>query len=110
MTTKPSTVRLDNPTEHSFSVSWDPFPNAKGYKLIVREFPKEWSTAEVIVVEGNATRMEVVEGRFPTSTYQVRLVAVLQDGSDSPPSDEATIDTAVANCTPEKKSSKCTIS
>ena len=82
---------------------------AKSYKVYVREFPKEWSTAEVLDVPGNKAETTLVENRFPTSTYQVRVVAVFEDGSLSPPSEEATVDTAVSNCVPEKKN-KCVIS
>ena len=34
---KPGKVRLDNPTENTFTCEWDPVPGATGYKLIVRE-------------------------------------------------------------------------
>lgn len=37
----------------------------------MREFPKEWSEAEVITINDNSTSLKVVEDRFPTSTYQV---------------------------------------
>ena len=116
---KPGKVRLDNPTENTFTCEWDLVPGAKAYKLQVRcptrpltlpdqvrEYPKDWSTAEVILVNDGTTKLTVVEGRFPTSTYQVRLVVVDASGTDSEPGDETTIDTAVGNCAPDAGSKK----
>ena len=109
MSKAPKRPVLDNPTETTFTAEWEPVEGAKGYKVFVREYPKEWSTAEVIEVKGNKAETTLVENRFPTSTYQVRVVAIFEDGTESPPSEEATVDTAVANCAPEKKN-KCAIS
>jgi chitodextrinase len=99
---------LDNPTETTFTAEWEPVEGAKAYKVYVREYPKPWESAEVLDVSGNKAETTLVEGRFPTSTYQVRIVAVFEDGSLSQPSEEATVDTAVSNCVPEKKN-KCVI-
>jgi len=126
--TKPGKVRLDNPTENTFTCEWDPVPGATAYKLIVREvgrlllgaairradslvqYPKEWSTAEVIVINDGSSKLSVVEGRFPTSTYQVRLVVVDANGVDSEPGEETTIDTAVGNCAPDpSERKKCAV-
>ena len=107
---KPGKPVLDNPTESTFSAQWEAVEGAKSYKVYVREYPKPWETAEVIdVPHGNKAETTLIEDRFPTSTYQVRIVAVFEDGTMSPPSEEATVDTAVSNCAPEKKN-KCVVS
>ena len=108
---RPGKVRLDNPTENTFTAEWDPVPGASAYKLIVREYPKDWATAEVILINDGSCKLSVVEGRFPTSTYQVRLVVVDATGKDSEPSEETTIDTAVGNCAPDTGANrkKCSI-
>jgi hypothetical protein len=106
---RPGRPRLDNPTENSFTAEWDPVPGAVSYKLFVREYPKEWEKAEVISIT-EAKLNTTIEDRFPTSTYQLRVVAVMADGTETAPSEEATVDTAVGNCAPkadEKK--KCVI-
>ena len=105
---------MDDPTETSFSVAWDPVAGAVSYKIYVREFPKEWDTAEVVAVTDAkqvADARVVVEERFPTSTYQIRVAAVFADGKESEPSEEATIDTAVGNCVPksEQEKKKCVV-
>jgi len=52
----------------------------------------------------------VVEGRFPTSTYQVRLVVIDANGVDSEAGEETTIDTAVGNCAPDAgPKKKCSV-
>lgn len=84
------------------------------YRLYVREFPKEWETAEMVEVkEARAVtdHAAVIEDRLPTSTYQLRVVAVFADGTTSEPSEEATIDTAVGNCAPkaDAPSKKCCV-
>ena len=76
----------------------------------MREYPKDWSTAEIIVINDGSTKLSVVEGRFPTSTYQVRLIIVDASGVDSEPGEETTIDTAVGNCAPDTGAKKkCTL-
>ena len=106
----PSKPILDNPTESNFTAEWEEVPGAVSYKVVVREFPKPWEQAEIISVpHGNKAEKTIVEGRYPTSTYQVRIIAVFEDGSESPPSQEAMVDIAVSNCVPEKKN-KCSIS
>lgn len=108
----PPRPKLDNPTESTFSAEWEEIVGAKSYRVFVREFPKPWEQAEMLEVpHGNRAEHTVIEGRFPTSTYQVRYQAVFQDGSLGPFSEEATVDTAVSDCVPgsgEKK--KCVIS
>lgn len=90
-------------------LQWTAVEGAVSYKVYVREFPKPWEEAEVIDVQhGNKAETTLIEDRVPTSTYQVRVVAVFADGSLSQPSEEATVDTAVGNCVPEKKN-KCVV-
>jgi hypothetical protein len=60
----------------------------------------------VILVDDGSSKLSVVEGRFPTSTYQVRLVVIGANGEESEPSEETTIDTAVANCAPDSGAKK----
>lgn len=106
MSSIPPRPRLDNPTESTFTADWDPVEGAKSYKVYVREFPKPWEQAECMdVSSGNKAEHTVIEGRFPTSTYQVRYQAVFADGTLGPFSEEATVDTAVSDCVPggEKK-------
>ena len=100
---------LDNPTETTFTAEWEPVEGAVSYKVFVREYPKEWSTAMMMQVTGNKAETTLIENLVPTSTYQVRVAAIFADGSESAPSEEATVDTAVSNCVPEKKN-KCVIS
>jgi hypothetical protein len=45
----------------------------------------------------------LIEGRFPTSTYQVRIAAIFSDGSVSECGPEATVDTSVSDCVPGEK-------
>ena len=109
--TAPGKPRCDNPTETSIDVQWDPVEGATGYKIVVREFPKDWSEARIVEVPaGQVSSTLTVDELAPTSTYQVRIVAVTAAG-DSEPSPEFTIDTAVGNCVPDKeKKNKCVVS
>ena len=70
---------------------------------------EEWTKENVkeFTFEGSVTK-GVVEDLYPTSTFQFKLVAVLEDGSDSEPSEIMDCDTKVANCGPKK--STCVIS
>ena len=113
--TAPERPSCENPTEISIDVVWKKVPDATAYKVVYREFPKPWETAKVLsfslgeLTETDSGYSTTVEELAPTSTYQVRLVAVFADGKESEPSEETTVDTQVGNCLPEKKEKKCVI-
>jgi hypothetical protein len=77
----------------------------------VREFPKPWEQARRIDLPGSASE-HTVEGLFPTSTFEFRLVAVGADGARSAPGPATSADTLAAGCTPKgegKKKEKCAV-
>ena len=104
----PKRPQVNEPTETSARVTWEPIDGATGYVDLSKEVPEEWSEAlrTTVGVDQNCT--VVVEGLSPTSTFQFKLIAVNGDG-ESDPSDETVIDTLVANCGPNDSKSKCTL-
>ncbi|GBG34702.1 Fibronectin type-III domain-containing protein 3A [Hondaea fermentalgiana] len=94
-----------NPTEFSVDIKWQKVDGATSYKLYRRKIPDTWETAKVTTIGGSETKV-TLEDLEPTSTYQFRIAAVTSEGEGAQ-SEDLTIDTAVANCTPKKK---CVIS
>ena len=72
----------------------------------IKEITEEWDAARELTTAKGASQA-VADGLNPTSTYQFKLIAVNGQGA-SEESEEATFDTQVASCTPDKKS-KCAI-
>ena len=70
---------------------------------------EEWSKDNIseFKFEGSATK-GIVTDLYPTSTFQFKLIAIMEDGSESPESEIMDCDTKVANCGPKK--STCVIS
>mmetsp|Transcript_17320 Transcript_17320/g.34024 ORF Transcript_17320/g.34024 Transcript_17320/m.34024 type:complete len:120 (+) Transcript_17320:97-456(+) len=97
---------VTNPTEFSVDVKWKQVSGATSYKLYRRKIPDDWSATNVTTIPGTEVKF-TLEDLEPTSTYQFRIAAVTSAG-EGPQSEEITIDTAVANCTPKPK--KCVIS
>jgi hypothetical protein len=86
-----------------------PFPPS--HPPQVREFPKPWEQARRIDLPGSASE-HTVEGLFPTSTFEFRIVAVGADGARSAPGPATSADTLAAGCTPKgegKKKEKCAV-
>ena len=76
------------------------------FRLRFKEIMDEWDNARELATEKGASQA-TADGLNPTSTYQFKLIAVNEQGA-SEESDEATFDTQVASCTPDRKS-KCVI-
>ena len=95
-------------SEGSVQLTWEAAPNATGYKITVTDFGSDEFAAEHLF-DGDTTSGEI-DGLYPTSTFQFRLVVVTAEG-ESPPSNACDVDTAVANCGPEGegKSGGCAI-
>ena len=70
---------------------------------------EEWTKDNVseFKFEGSVTK-GVVEDLYPTSTFQFKLIAIMEDGTESAESEIMDCDTKVANCGPKK--STCVIS
>ncbi len=71
---------------------------------------EEWTEENIKVhtFDGTATK-GVIEDLYPTSTFQFKLIAILEDGSESKESEIMDCDTKVANCGPDKKSGGCLV-
>jgi len=104
---KPSKPLPRNPQGMSIDLEWSPVPGATGYVVQVRKFPQKFEEHgdERLVPGGEATTTTVL-ALEPTSTYCFRIVA-LRDEERSAPSDEATMDTQAADCTPKER--KCAV-
>jgi hypothetical protein len=97
----PPKLYTNNPTETSIHVWWQgPLPQGVlRQELVVREFPKPWDEARLLDV--GASSEHTVTGLFPTSTFQFRMLYVLEDGTRTPPGPTTDCDTLAAGCAPK---------
>ena len=105
---------LDETSETSVTVAWAAPPAGAGVaavRLYVREFPRPWAEARAVdvpVAAGDALPPQaqaglVVGGLFPTSTCELRLAYVFEDGSEGDCGPAVSADTLAAGCTPKAK-------
>jgi len=105
---------LDETSETSVTVAWAAPPAGAGVaavRLFVREFPRPWAEARAVdvpVAAGDALLLQaqaglVVGNLFPTSTCELRLAYVFEDGSEGDCGPAVSADTLAAGCTPKAK-------
>eukprot|EP00937_MAST-01D_sp_MAST-1D-sp2_P006543 g6543.t1 len=101
---KPEAVSFGDATETEITVKWDA-KSDETYKVRFKEITEEWDAAREVATEAGVSQA-TAGGLNPTSTYQFKLVAINASGA-SEESEDATFDTQVASCTPERKT--CTV-
>ena len=99
---KPERPQVGEPTETSATVRWNAVDGATGYAVLMKEVFQDWASARRYTVSGDI-REFLCEDLSPTSTFQFKLVVLSPDG-ESEPSEEAVVDTLVANCGPNESS------
>ena len=90
--------------ECSVTLRWDATEGATGYKIMVTDFGSDEFAAEHVF--DAATLEAEIDGLYPTSTFQFRLVVLNEDG-ESEPSGACDVDTAVVDPTVPRGSISC---
>lgn len=97
---KPAAPVPISSTETSVELRWQGVEGATGWAVEARDPLQAWDEATRMEFNGGATAATIAP-LAPACTFEFRLLARLEDGSWSEPSDAATYDTRVPNCGPK---------
>ena len=71
-------------------VSWEEFPGASGYKVQWKSGAQDFDSTRQHTVPSGSTTSYIITGLDPGTEYTVKVIAILSNNTDSPPSEEVT--------------------